>query len=267
MPRSPAAEMSVLKITGLRAAIAGREILKGIDLEVASGEIHAVMGPNGAGKSTLGNVVMGNPAYQVLAGSVTIDGVELLGLTTAERARAGLYLVPQDPMEIPGVSLDAVMSAALDALGRPEAAMVLSGRLASEGAEIGVAPDMLARALNVDSSGGEKKRIETLQLAILSPAIAVLDELDSGLDVDALRDVARRISRQVRPIDPNDVALGVLAITHYRRLLDELHPDMVHVLVDGRVVASGGPELADQLDQTGYGAFLDTAGAPETSLT
>lgn len=251
--------MSELVVSGLRAAVAGREILRGVDLQVASGEVHAVMGPNGAGKSTLGRVLLGHPAYEVLAGSVRLDGVELLGRPTWERAAAGLFLAPQDPVEVPGVPVAAVLAEALAAAGRgEESGEALSERLGREAAAIGVRPALLERGLNVDASGGEKKRLETLQLAALSPRIAVLDELDSGLDVDALREVARRIAEGARPTT-GAAPLGVLAITHYRRLLDALRPDRVHVLVGGRIVAAGGPELADELERSGYGGFLDPA--------
>jgi Fe-S cluster assembly ATP-binding protein len=262
--------VSVLSIRGLRAAVAGREVLRGIDLEVRSGEVHAVMGPNGAGKSTLGNVLMGRPGYTVLEGSASIDGFELLDLPTFERARAGLFLAPQDPTELPGVPLAAVLAEALAGGGtRPlEDAASLSlapggagglaatpldiGRwLVREAAEIGLAEQLLERGLNVDASGGERKRLETLQLAVLRPRFAVLDELDSGLDVDALRAVARRVEAQARGVDGRD-PLGVLVITHYRRILDLLRPDVVHVLVDGTIVDRGGPELAEELERTGY---------------
>jgi Fe-S cluster assembly ATP-binding protein len=249
--------MSTLRVDGLTVAVGGTEILRGIDLEVTSGEVHAVMGPNGAGKSTLGNALMGHPDFTVTGGSVTLDGTELLGLSTWERAAAGLFLAPQYPVELPGVrALDVLaetLAARRDGADLDRAA--LERRIAAEAAEIGLPEEFLQRALNVDASGGEKKRLETLQLAVLEPVIAVLDELDSGLDVDALRDVARRIERATRrgsgPIADRQ-PLGVLAITHYKRLLDELHPDRVHVLFQGRIVESGGPELAEELERTGY---------------
>ncbi|MDA8295133.1 MAG: Fe-S cluster assembly ATPase SufC [Actinomycetota bacterium] len=248
--------MSELVIEQLRAAIGGQEILRGVDLVVRSGEVHAVMGPNGAGKSTLAAVLMGHPSYAVLDGSVRLDGVELLGLPTWKRAAAGLYLAPQDPVEIPGVPIHAVLTEALKANGREEeAGEALTALLATEAADIGLIGGLLDRPLNVGASGGERKRVETLQLAALRPRFALLDELDSGLDVDALRQVARRVAAAVRPSD-GSAPLGVLAITHYRRLLDALLPDAVHVLVHGRVAESGGAELAAAIERDGYAAYL-----------
>jgi Fe-S cluster assembly ATP-binding protein len=240
--------MSVLEISGLRASVAGKEILRGIDLRVSSGEVHAVMGPNGAGKSTLSAVVMGRPGYEVLAGTVTLDGADVLSLAPWERAAAGLYLAMQYPIEVPGVSLQSVLTEALRARGR--STVGLADRVATEAERIGFDARFLDRPLNVDLSGGEKKRNETLQLAVLAPKIAILDELDSGLDVDALRACARRVEAAT-----HDDNLGVLAITHYNRLLHELRPDVVHILVKGRMVASGGAELAAQLEVDGYAAF------------
>jgi Fe-S cluster assembly ATP-binding protein len=244
--------MSVLEISGLRAAVSGREILKGVDLRVSSGEIHAVMGPNGSGKSTLAHVLMGRPGYEVLGGSVTLDGVDLLALEPAARAHAGLFLAFQYPIEVPGVPVVDALSAALMAAGRSTER--LFENMSREADRVGTSVELLARHMNVDLSGGEKKRNETLQLAILRPRFAVLDELDSGLDVDALRHVARRIEEVRHETDP---PLGVIAITHYRRLLAELRPDVVHVLSGGRVVRSGGPELATELEATGYAAYRE----------
>jgi Fe-S cluster assembly ATP-binding protein len=241
--------MSTLEIRGLRAGVEGKEILHGIDLTVSSGEVHAVMGPNGAGKSTLSAVVMGRPGYEVLAGTVTLDGVDVLALEPWERAAAGLYLAMQYPTEVPGVRLDAVLHEALTARGR--AGDDLAAVLVAEANRIGFDERFLERPLNVDLSGGEKKRNETLQLAVLQPKIAILDELDSGLDIDALRACTRRVEAMT-----HDSGLGVLAITHYSRLFKELLPDAVHVLVGGRIVASGGRELADVLEVDGYKAFV-----------
>lgn len=242
--------MAELRIEGLRAEVAGREILHGIDLVVGSGEVHAVMGPNGSGKSTLSHVLMGKPGYTVTGGSVTLDGVDLLALPTALRAQAGLFLAMQYPVEVPGVSLDDLLTEALAAAGRDVS--VVHAEVAAEAERIGLATRLLDRPVNVDLSGGEKKRNETLQLAVLRPRFAILDELDSGLDVDALRACARRVEAAT-----NEFGLGVLAITHYTRLLDELKPDRVHILVKGRIVESGGPEMADALETTGYAAWVE----------
>jgi Fe-S cluster assembly ATP-binding protein len=244
--------VSELVVEGLRAAAAGRTILDGIDLVVRSGEVHAVMGPNGSGKSTLSHVLMGKPGYEVLGGRVTLDGVDLLSLPTWERAQAGLFLAMQYPIEVPGVSLHDALSESLVAAGHAPGGV--REALADEAMKIGFDARFLDRPLNVDLSGGEKKRNETLQLGVLRPKIAILDEIDSGLDVDALRAVSRRIEHftQTR-------GLGVLAITHYSRLLHELRPDHVHVLVRGRIQLSGGPDLASELERTGYAAFAENA--------
>lgn len=246
--------MSTLEISGLRASVAGKEILRGIDLTIQSGEVHAVMGPNGAGKSTLSAVIMGKPGYEVLGGSVTLDGVDVLALPAWQRATAGLHLVMQYPTEVPGVMLDDVLGEALSSRGRDTS--MLGQQLLDEAARIGFEDRLLHRPLNVDLSGGEKKRNETLQLAVLRPKFAILDELDSGLDIDALRDCSRRVEDlSNESVDGHD-PMGVLAITHYSRLLRELQPDHVHILVKGRVVTSGGPELADVLEADGYTAFV-----------
>jgi Fe-S cluster assembly ATP-binding protein len=241
--------MSTLEIKGLRAEVAGKEILQGIDLVVKSGEVHAIMGPNGAGKSTLSAVIMGKPGYKVLSGSVTLDGVDMLALPTWERAIAGLHLVMQYPTEVPGVHADQVMAEALTARHRGTEGM--AARITQEALRINMDPELVTRALNVDLSGGEKKRNETMQLGVLEPKFAILDELDSGLDIDALRDCARRVEAAT-----HESSLGVLAITHYVRLFEELKPDVVHIMVSGRIVASGGAELADQLEIDGYAAFV-----------
>jgi Fe-S cluster assembly ATP-binding protein len=251
--------VSTLEIRDLTAAVAGKQILNGINLTVSSGEVHAVMGPNGAGKSTLSAVIMGKPGYEVLGGTVTLDGVDMLALPAWQRAQAGLYLVMQYPTEVPGVLVAAAVTEALAARGA--STDDVDGRLVAEAGRIGFDPALLHRALNVDFSGGEKKRSETLQLAVLAPKIAILDELDSGLDIDALRDCARRVEALT-----NELNLGVLAITHYNRLLEQLRPDFVHILVKGRIVAEGGPELADQLERDGYAAFAgDVEDEPATT--
>ncbi len=245
--------MSTLRIDGLRVAVAGQEILRGVDLEVGSGEVHALMGPNGSGKSTLAHALMGRVEYEVLDGSVTLDGDELLGLPTWERAAKGLFLAMQYPVEVPGVRLVDFLAAAIR--GRGGEPNGLGDRLTSEAQRLAVGEQFLTRGVNVEFSGGEQKRAETLQLAVLEPKIAVLDEIDSGLDVDALRDVARRVEAQTE-----DRGLGVLAITHYARLLDELRADRVHVMLAGRVVTSGGPELADELERVGYEGLAEKLG-------
>ena len=236
--------MSALTIEGLRVEVAGKEVLKGFDLTMASGEVHVIMGPNGSGKSTLAHALAGHPGYRVLAGSATIDGVELLDLSATERTRHGLFLALQHPMAVPGVrpvDLLVAAGASPDHLGE---------RMSDEARRVELRPEVLDRFVNVDLSGGERKRAEMVQLAILRPRFAMLDEIDSGLDVDALADVGRRVQEAT-----TEWGLGVLAITHFRRLLDVLHPDVVHVLSGGRVVATGGGELAEIVDRTGYAAY------------
>ncbi len=244
-----------LVIEDLHAEVAGREILRGIDLTVRSGEVHAVMGPNGSGKSTLSHVLLGRAGYTVTGGRVTLDGLDLLALSTWQRAQAGVFLGMQYPIEVPGVSLRDVLAEAFAAGGRDrEEVAALVG---VEAARVGFEERFLLRSLNVDLSGGERKRNETLQLAVLRPKFAILDEIDSGLDVDALRDVARRVEQAT-----TETGLGVLAITHYTRLLTELRPDHTHVLSAGRIVVSGGPELADELEQTGYAGWAEEEPEP-----
>ena len=240
--------MAVLEVRDLRAAAAGREILQGVDLIVRSGEVHAVMGPNGSGKSTLSHVIAGKPGYEVLGGTITLDGVDLTTRSPWERAQAGLFLALQYPVEVPGVQLRDVLVEAARAAGRDVEDVARS--MLEEAERIGLDPRLALRALNVDLSGGEMKRVETLQLAVLRPKIAILDEIDSGLDIDALRAVSRRVEAAT-----TEFGLGVLAITHYSRLLSELKPDVVHILAKGRIVRTGGPELADQIDIEGYAAY------------
>jgi Fe-S cluster assembly ATP-binding protein len=257
-----AAEGHELVVRDLRAGVTNREVLAGIDLVVRSGEVHAVMGPNGSGKSTLAHVLMGRPGYQVLGGEVTLDGVDLLSLPAWRRARLGLFLAPQYPTEIPGVRLQEMLAEALAGTGTDGGSAAgsepgsVTDRAAAEAQRVGLETKLLERPLNVDLSGGERKRSETLQMAVLRPHIALLDELDSGLDVDGLRDVAHRVRAAV-----DEWGLGVLAITHYRRLLSVLRPDVVHVLVGGRIVASGGPDMAEELERTGYAQYAAPDGA------
>ncbi|WP_374295442.1 Fe-S cluster assembly ATPase SufC [Sphingomonas sp.] len=242
----------MLKIENLHAEIDGKPILKGLSLEVGAGEIHAIMGPNGAGKSTLGYVLGGRPGYEVTAGSVTFDGQDLLELEPHERAAAGMFLGFQYPVEIPGVSNVQFLRESLNAQRIAREEKPLSGaeflKLARAQADgLGLDQEMLKRPVNVGFSGGEKKRNEMVQMGIIDPKFAILDETDSGLDIDALRIVGDGINRIMRKADK-----AVLLITHYQRLLDYVNPDKVHVLADGRIVRSGGAELALELEREGY---------------
>lgn len=245
-----AKKTTTLEIKNLAVSVGGTQILNDVSLTIKSGEVHAVMGPNGAGKSTLSAALMGKPGYVVTGGSVKLDGIDILALPTWQRATAGLHLIMQYPTEIPGVMLQDAMSAALDA--RERDTTNLRSLIATEAKRISFDTDLVDRAVNVDFSGGEKKRNETVQLAVLQPKIAILDELDSGLDIDALRDCAQRVEDATREMN-----LGVLVITHYSRLFEQLKPDFVHILTNGRIVKSAGPELADELEVTGYAAYSD----------
>ena len=240
--------MTTLEIKNLAVSVGGSQILNDVTLTIRSGEVHAVMGPNGAGKSTLSAALMGKPGYVITGGSVKLDGVDVLALPTWQRATAGLHLIMQYPTEIPGVMLQEAMSAALDA--RKRDTTNLRSLIATEAKRISFDAELVDRAVNVDFSGGEKKRNETVQLAVLQPKIAILDELDSGLDIDALRDCAQRVEDATREMN-----LGVLVITHYSRLFEQLKPDFVHILTNGRIVKSAGPELADELEVSGYAAY------------
>jgi Fe-S cluster assembly ATP-binding protein len=244
--------MSTLEIRDLQVAVGGTQILNGITLTINSGEVHAVMGPNGAGKSTLSAAIMGKPGYEITGGSVKLDGQDVLAMPTWQRAVAGLHLVMQYPTEVPGVKLSEVLSEALTA--RHATLPNLNKTINEEAARISFDSELVNRAVNVDFSGGEKKRNETLQLAVLKPKIAILDELDSGLDIDALRDCAKRVEDAT-----NETGMGALVITHYSRLFEELKPDFVHILAKGRIVKSGGPELADELERDGYAAYAEVA--------
>ncbi|MGE5788885.1 MAG: Fe-S cluster assembly ATPase SufC [Myxococcales bacterium] len=243
----------MLKIENLHATVQGRPILKGIELTIQPGEVHAIMGPNGSGKSTLAGVLSGRPAYQVTDGTMLFDGEELLPLTPEERARRGLFLGFQYPVELPGVSNLYFLKAALNAVrkhrGLDELDAIDFLTLAKEKAKaLGLDDGLVQRAVNVGFSGGEKKRNEIFQMAILEPRLAILDEIDSGLDIDALRVVAEGVNRLRSP------ERSVLLITHYQRLLDYIRPDHVHVLYNGRIVRSGGEDLAQVLEKQGYAA-------------
>jgi Fe-S cluster assembly ATP-binding protein len=241
-----------LEVRGLEARAGSRDVLHGVDLTVRSGEVHAVMGPNGSGKSTLAHALIGRPGTTVTGGSVQLDGTDLLELPSWRRARAGLFVALQQPLEVPGVRLGPVLAAA----GAPVAAGgSVEESMATEADAIGFDQRFLQRALNVDLSGGERKRNEMVQLGVLRPSFAVLDEIDSGLDVDALSAVGRRLEQATE-----QWGLGVVVVTHFVRILHYLRPDRVHVLVRGRIAASGGPELAGELEESGYGRFDEGAG-------
>jgi Fe-S cluster assembly ATP-binding protein len=243
-----------LVIEGLRAEIDGKEILKGIDLEVSKGEVHAVMGPNGSGKSTLSYVLMGHPAYEVTGGSVTFKGVDVLELEPDERSRMGMFLAFQYPHAVPGVTVSSFLRQAVnahrkggpDGADNPISAKEFGNKFRSALELLQVDKSLSSRYLNDGFSGGEKKRLEILQMAMLEPELAILDETDSGLDIDALKIVSQGVNTLAGP------ELGVLVITHYQRILNYIRPDHVHILMDGRIVRSGGPELALELEQSGY---------------
>jgi len=241
----------MLIIRDLHAGIDGKQILRGLDLEVATGEVHAIMGPNGSGKSTLAQVLAGRDSFSVTHGSVSWDGQDLLALSPEERARLGVFLAFQYPVEIPGVSNAYFLKAAVNAVrrhrGEPELdAMDFLARIKSEMKAVGMKEEFLYRGVNEGFSGGEKKRNEILQMALLEPKLAVLDETDSGLDIDALRVVADGVNRLRSP------DRSMIVITHYQRLLDYIVPDRVHVLSEGRISLSGGPSLASELEERGY---------------
>lgn len=247
---------TALKVSGLRASVGELEILKGLDIEVPFGEVHAVMGPNGSGKSTLCHSLAGKPGYTV-SGSAEVDGADILDLDVDERARAGLMQAFQYPVEVPGLELDVFITEAALANGADEST---AAERVSEATDRFGMERFLDRAVNDELSGGEKKRSEIFQLAVLRPKVAVLDEIDSGLDIDAVREVAEAVSA----MRSDDV--GVLMITHYSRILNYVRPDKVHIMIDGRIVDSGGPELADELESGGYAAVRERLGieAPAT---
>ncbi|MEX2274503.1 MAG: Fe-S cluster assembly ATPase SufC [Actinomycetota bacterium] len=250
---------AVLEIRGLKASVEGKEILKGIDLTVHQNETHALMGPNGSGKSTLANVVMGRPGYVVTGGEVRFKGEDIIGLTPDQRAQRGLFLAMQYPVEVPGVSVVNFLRTAYQAVkGDQVSALAFRKHMKEKMNLVGVEDAMVNRYVNQGFSGGEKKRNEILQLAVLEPQIAVLDETDSGLDIDSLKQVATGVAQLVGP------GLGVLLITHYQRILDYITPDQVHVMIDGRIVKSGGKDLALVLEEKGYEGIREELGLTET---
>ena len=248
----------MLKIDNLHAAVAdtGEQILRGVDLDIGIGEVHAIMGPNGSGKSTLANVLMGKPTYEVTAGDVLVDGTSIVEMTPDERAHLGLFLAMQYPSEVPGVRPWQFLKAAKDAIdganGRSKMSVREFSKLFDSKVEaVGINPDLVKRALNEGFSGGEKKRNEVLQLQVLEPRWAIMDETDSGLDIDALQAVADGINAMRSP------ERSFVVVTHYQRLLRYVQPDMVHVLVGGKIVDTGDASLAESVERTGYGAYVD----------
>jgi Fe-S cluster assembly ATP-binding protein len=240
-------EPATLEVRDLRVSVEGKEILKGIDLVVRQGEVHALMGPNGSGKSTLANVIMGRPGYEVTQGQILFKGEDITGLSPDERARRGLFLAMQYPVEVPGVSVVNFLRTAYKAVkGEEISALAFRKHLKEKMALLGVDDAMVNRYVNQGFSGGEKKRNEILQLAVLEPEIAILDETDSGLDIDSLRQVASGIAQLIGP------NLGVLLVTHYQRILNYITPNHVHVMMHGRIVKSGGEDLAHELERKGY---------------
>ncbi|MDI3298637.1 MAG: Fe-S cluster assembly ATPase SufC [Bacillota bacterium] len=249
--------MPTLEIRDLHVSVEGKEILKGVTLAVRGGEVHAIMGPNGAGKSTLAEALAGHPAYKVTRGEALLDGEDLLAMRPDQRARAGLFLAFQYPTEVPGVTNVNFLRTAVNARReKPYTVMEFYRLLQEKMKQLEMDPSFANRYLNEGFSGGEKKRNEILQMALLEPKIAILDETDSGLDIDALRVVSDGVNALRGP------ELGILLITHYQRILRYIQPDKVHVMVDGRIVLSGGRELADQLEERGYGWIEEQFAAP-----
>ena len=254
-------DAATLEVRGLKASVEGKEILKGIDLTVRQGETHALMGPNGSGKSTLANVIMGRPGYEVTAGQVLFRGEDVTELTVDERARRGLFLAMQYPVEVPGVSVVNFLRTAYKSVKGDEiSALAFRKHMKEKMAMLGVEDAMVSRYVNQGFSGGEKKRNEILQLAVLEPDIAILDETDSGLDIDSLKQVATGVAQLVGP------DLGVLLVTHYQRILNYITPHHVHVMMQGRIVRSGGKELAHELEQKGYEEIRRELGLVEEAV-
>lgn len=245
----------LLEIENLYAGVAGKEIIKGFSLTINEGEVHAIMGPNGAGKSTLSNVLCGKPGYEIISGTIRFKGKDLLAMPPEERAREGIFLCMQYPVEIAGVPTSSFLKHAVNAVrkhnGQPELdTMEFMKILREEAKKLGIAPEMLKRPINVGFSGGEKKRTETLQMAILKPRLTILDEADSGLDVDALKVVAEGIDSL------RTEKKSMLVITHYKRLLEYIVPDFVHVFADGKIITSGDKNLAAKIEECGYAEFV-----------
>jgi Fe-S cluster assembly ATP-binding protein len=254
-----AVDTASLEIHGLRASVEGKEILKGIDLTVRQGETHALMGPNGSGKSTLANVLLGRPGYRVTAGGISFQGDDMLALRPDQRAQRGLFLAFQYPTEVPGVSVVNFLRTAYKAVKGDEiSALAFRKHMKQKMDLLGVDDTMVNRYVNQGFSGGEKKKNEVLQLAVLEPLIAILDETDSGLDIDSLKAVAEGLDKLRGP------ELGMLIITHYQRILNYITPDHVHVMMAGRIVKSGGPELARELEEKGYEGIRQELGVEPT---
>jgi Fe-S cluster assembly ATP-binding protein len=252
---------ATLEVHGLHATVEGKPILRGIDLTIRQGEIHALMGPNGSGKSTLSNVIMGRPGYVVTEGQVQLNGEDITKLTADERAKRGLFLAMQYPTEIPGVSVVNFMRTAYQSIkGEQISALAFRKHMKTQMERLGIEDSMVQRYVNQGFSGGEKKRNEVLQLAVLEPKIALLDETDSGLDIDSLKLVAESVNELIGP------ELGVLVITHYQRMLNYITPDFVHVMMAGRIVQSGGPELSHELEDKGYEGIRRELGLEESAI-
>ena len=252
---------TTLEVRGLHATVEGKPILRGIDLTIRQGEIHALMGPNGSGKSTLSNVIMGRPGYVVTDGQVLLDGENITPLTADERAKRGLFLAMQYPTEIPGVSVVNFLRTAYQSIkGEQISALAFRKHMKTQMERLGIEESMVQRYVNPGFSGGEKKRNEVLQLAVLEPKIALLDETDSGLDIDSLKLVAESVNELIGP------ELGVLVITHYQRMLNYITPHYVHVMMMGRIVQSGGPELSHELEAKGYEGIRRELGLEEGAI-
>ena len=256
------ANVPLLQVKNLHAEIDGKPILRGLDLTIEKGEVHALMGPNGSGKSTLSNVLMGHPAYEITEGEIWFQGENITESEPDERAKAGIFLAFQYPTSIPGVSLGNFLLASVKAIRGADNVQLLAFRkeLNAKMDELGINKNFAKRYVNDGFSGGEKKRCEILQMALLKPRLALLDETDSGLDIDALKIVAEGVNRQLNS------EMGALVITHYQRLLDHIKPHKVHVLLAGRIVQSGGPEIALKLEENGYDELLKKHGLPAERL-